>query len=129
MLYTVYSMNNKVKSFTDLVAWKKSHQFALEIYKITKKFPSEEKFGLIDQLRRASISITSNIAEGFSRRTSKEKIRFYYTAFGSLLEIQSQLLISRDLNYFKDTERIFAKSVEIKKLISGLIKSAKTWNY
>ncbi|OGK30991.1 hypothetical protein A3F29_04275 [Candidatus Roizmanbacteria bacterium RIFCSPHIGHO2_12_FULL_33_9] len=122
-------MNNKVKSFTDLVAWKKSHQFALEIYKITKKFPSEEKFGLIDQLRRASISITSNIAEGFSRRTSKEKIRFYYTAFGSLLEIQSQLLISRDLNYFKDTERIFAKSVEIKKLISGLIKSAKTWNY
>lgn len=127
MRYTVYSMSDKVKSFTDLVAWKKSHEFALDIYKITKQFPSDEKYGLIDQLRRASISITSNIAEGFSRRTSKEKIRFYYTAFGSLLEIQSQLLISKDLGFIKDIELIFVKSVEIKKLISGLIKSAATW--
>lgn len=120
-------MNKKIKSFTDLVAWKKSHEFAIEIYKITKQFPNNEKFGLTDQLRRASISITSNIAEGFSRRTSKEKIRFYNTAFGSLLEIQSQLLISKDLGFFKDIGVIFVKSVEIKKLISGLIKSATTW--
>ena len=120
-------MNKKITSFTDLVAWKKSHLFALEIYKITKKFPNEEKYGLVDQLRRASISITSNLAEGFSRKTSKEKIRFYYIAFGSLLEIQSQLLISKDLGYFKDAKNVFIKIIEIKKLISGVIKSAKTW--
>lgn len=120
-------MNKKITSFTDLVVWKKSHLFALEIYKITKKFPKEEKYGLVDQLRRASVSITSNLAEGFSRKTSKEKIRFYYIAFGSLLEIQSQLLISKDLGYLKYANNVFIKIIEIKKLISGVIKSAKTW--
>src|SRR5688572_13115301 len=90
---------NKIKSFTDLVAWQKAHNLTLEIYKITKDFPKEEIFGLTNQLRRAAVSITSNISEGFSRKSSKEKSQFFYLSLGSLTETQSQLLIARDLNY------------------------------
>src|SRR3989339_237566 len=96
----------KIKSFTDLNAWKEGHKLVLEIYQITKNFPKEELFGLIIQLRRAVISYTSNIAEGFSRDSYKDKTRFYSIALGSLTEIQNQLLISRDLNYLSKEEFI-----------------------
>lgn len=88
-----------IKSFTDLNAWKEGHKLVLIIYKTTRLFPSDEKFGLCSQIQRAAISITSNIAEGFSRNSSKEKVQFYYTSLGSLTEIQNQLLIARDLGY------------------------------
>lgn len=89
----------KIKSFTDLNAWKKSHTLLLEIYRITKEFPSDERFGLVDQMRRCIVSVTSNIAEVFSRKTKKEKAQFIYTALGSITELQNQLLIARDLHY------------------------------
>jgi four helix bundle protein len=121
-------MGKKIKSFTDLIVWKKSHQFVLKIYKITKNFPKKEQYGLIDQLRRAAISITSNIAEGFYRRTSIDKSHFYYTSLGSLAEIQNQLILSRDLDYINNNffQEIGKESVEIHKLINGLIKSSST---
>lgn len=84
-----------IKSFTDLDAWKESHKLVLEIYKITRNFPTSEKFGLTNQLQRSAISITSNIAEGFSRQSDKEKVQFYFTAAGTLSELQNQLLVAR----------------------------------
>ena len=119
---------NKIQSFTDLIVWQKAHRFVVEIYKLTKSFPKEERYSLVDQLRRASVSITSNISEGFYRRTSVDKSHFYYISLGSLAEIQNQLIISRDLNYINNElfQILGKKSVEIHKLINGLIKSSST---
>lgn len=89
----------KIQSFTDLYAWQAGHKLVLSIYEVTQKFPKEELFGLTNQLRRAAVSITSNIAEGFSRSSYKEKSQFYSMALGSLTEIQNQLLIAKDIKY------------------------------
>ncbi len=78
----------KIKSFTDLETWRVTHQLVIAIYKIIKTFPSEEKYAPIDQMRRCALSITSNIAEGFSRQSKKEKLQFYYIAKGSLTELK-----------------------------------------
>ena len=117
----------KIKSFTDLVAWKEGHALVLMIYAATKEFPKEEQFALTTQLRRAGVSITSNIAEGFSRNTRKEKIQFYRTAIGSLTEVQNQLLIARDVGYIGKERfaEIFSKTVTVSKLFHGLVKSAE----
>lgn len=116
-----------VSSFTDLVTWKEGHKLVLAIYKLTASFPSEEKFGLTNQLRRAIVSFTSNIAEGFSRNSSKEKVQFYFMAAGSLSEVQNQLLIARDLNYLNHElfDKLLNQIVIASKLVNGLIKSAK----
>ena len=113
---------NKIKSFTDLNAYKEAHKLVLIIYKVTNKFPKEERYGLINQMRRATVSITSNIAEGFSRNTIKDKCQFYTLAQGSLTELQSQLLISRDLSYLtkEDFNQIANQTVIVNKLINGL---------
>lgn len=123
----VYSekQNSKILKFSDLFAWKESHKLVLEIYDITKKFPKKEIFILTSQILRAAISVTSNIAEGFSRKSSKEKIQFYYTAKGSLTEVCNQLMIARDVGYITSEEfNVIWKQTEIAgKLITGLIKS------
>lgn len=118
----------KIKSFTDLNAWKEAHKLVLLIYEITKKFPQEELFGLTNQIRRAVVSITSNIAEGFSRNSYKEKVQFYSVALGSLTEVQNQLLIARDLKYITQEEftKLAELSVIISKLLNGIIKKSKT---
>ena len=115
----------KIQSFTDLNAWKEAHVLVLNIYKETKKFPDDEKFGLTNQMRRSAVSITSNIAEGFSRKGTKEKIQYCYLALGSLTELQNQLVISRDIGYISNTDfKLLAeKSIIVSKLINGLIKS------
>lgn len=116
-----------IKSFTDLDAWKEGHKLVLEIYKITRNFPTSEKFGLTNQLQRSAISITSNIAEGFSRQSDKEKVQFYFTAAGSLSELQNQLLVARDVKYITITafKEIANQTIIVSKLIRGLIKSKK----
>jgi len=120
--------NKRLKSFTDLNAWREGHKLVLEIYKITKRFPNEEQFGLTSQLRRAVISFTSNIAEGFSRNSYKEKLQFYSMALGSLTEIQNQLLVARDIGYItkEEFDKIAEQTVTISKLTNGLIKKSKT---
>lgn len=120
-------MQNKIKSFTDLNAWKEGHKLVLMIYKISNIFPPKEQFGLANQIRRASVSITSNIAEGFSRKSNKEKIQFYYTAQGSLTELQNQLIIAKDVRYIETQKfiKISKQTIIVNKLINGLIKSLK----
>ena len=117
----------KIKSFTDLDAWKEGHKLVLMIYEQTKSFPKEEVFGLISQMRRCVVSITSNIAEGFSRRSFKEKIHFYSVALGSVTELQNQLLVAKDVGFItRDGFRIIAsQSVKVHKIINGLIKSSR----
>lgn len=120
-------MSVKIKSFTDLEAWREGHKLVLQIYRSVEKFPANEKFGLSSQISRAAVSITSNIAEGFSRNSSKEKIQFYYMSLGSLAEVQNQLLIAKDIKILdpSDFDTMAQKSVHVRMLISGLIKSAK----
>jgi len=119
--------NKKIKSFTDLDTWKEGHKLVLMIYKITKNFPSEERFAIINQMRRCVISITSNIAEGFSRQSSKEKIQFYSIARGSNTELQNQLLVAKDVDYLnkEDFNKIAEQSTRVGKLLNGLIKFCK----
>lgn len=117
--------NTPIKSFTDLRVWQEGHLFVLDIYRLTKKFPQDEIFGLISQLRRAAVSFTSNIAEGFSRKTPKDRAQFYTISLGSLTEIQNQLLIARDIGYSKNDEfqKLAEKSVALSKMTNGLIKA------
>jgi len=124
-------MNNgkeKIKNFTDLNAWKEAHALVIMIYKTTKTFPKEEVFGLTSQTRRTAISITSNIAEGFSRQSYKEKVQFYSVAQGSVTELQSQFLVAKDIDYISDSQfkEFSEQSIKTHKIISGLIKSSKS---
>ena len=87
------------KSFHELLAWRKAHQFVLEVYRLTATFPKPETYGLTSQLRRAAVSIPANIAEGFRRRSVAEKARFLNIAEGSIAESDYYLILSRDLGY------------------------------
>jgi four helix bundle protein len=120
--------NSKIKNFTDLITWQEAHALVLEVYQITKRFPKEELFCLVTQMRRSSVSITSNIAEGFGRLSAKEKIRYYSIAHGSLTELQNQLMISKDIGYLNQEkfQELFLKTVLVHKLITGLIKSVSS---
>jgi len=97
-------MENYQYSFEKLDVWKISRVFNVKIYNLTNKFPSHEKFGLVAQIRRAAVSIISNIAEGSSRSSLKEQFRFTEIAYGSALEVYCQMLVSLDLKYITETE-------------------------
>ena len=114
--------NTKIKRFKDLNTWKESHKLVLEIYRITKDFPSEEKYSLVDQMKRCSVSITSHIAEGFSRQGDKEKLQFYFTTKGSLTELENQLIIANDIGYIKKQtfDKLIAQIEISGKLLTGL---------
>ncbi|MEI6528537.1 MAG: four helix bundle protein [bacterium] len=120
-------MSEKIRNFTDLNAWKESHKLVLEIYRITKNFPREEIFGLTSQMRRAAVSVTSNIAEGFGRYSGKEQVQFFYISFGSLTELKNQIIISKDIKYISETEYRHIDDLITcsQKIISGLIKYKK----
>jgi four helix bundle protein len=120
--------DTKIKSFTDLRVWQEGHRLVLMIYKITKTFPKEEVFGLVTQMRRAAISFTSCVAEGFSRQSYKEKLQFYSMALGSLTEIQNQLLVARDIGYVKSEKftELANHAIQVNKMINGLIKKSKS---
>lgn len=122
-------MADKIVSFTDLEAWKQAHAFAVLVYKVTAKFPSSEQFGLTSQLRRASVSVGSNIAEGFSRQSIKEKLQFYSIARGSVVETQSQILLARDIGYLnnEDYQVLTDQAIRAHKLVNGLSSSVKSW--
>ena len=120
----------KIVDFTDLIVWQKAHQLVLAIYRITNKFPSYEKLGLASQMQRAAVSITSNIAEGFARRSKKEKLQFYYMALSSLSELRNQIMISKDLDYITiQTFKLLENQlIEVRKILNGLVKSSNNYN-
>ena len=97
----------------------------LMVYQRTKSFPKEEIFGLTNQVRRAAVSVTSNIAEGFNRKSEKDKMHFYVMAQGSVAEIQNQLLVARDVGYMNkdDFSELADRTVDIHKLLTGLIRA------
>src|SRR4030042_2664980 len=121
----------KITKFTDLVVWQEAHRLVLTIYKATKDFPKEEIYGLTNQMCRAAVSISSNIAEGFGRRTSKDKNNFYTNSLTSLTELQNQLIISKDIEYLEKEsfQKIMEQTVTVHKLINGLIKSTRIKKY
>ncbi|NCN86983.1 four helix bundle protein [archaeon] len=114
-----------MQDFRNLLIWKKSINLCEQIYLVTKNFPKEETYGLTNQIRRASISISSNIAEGCGRKTNKDFCNFLYIASGSLKEIECQLIIAQKLNYIslEILNKLIYETTEIGKMISGFIKS------
>jgi four helix bundle protein len=116
-----------VKTFKDLILWQKSHLLTLEVYKLTSKFPDEEKFSLINQMRRAAYSIPSNIVEGYSRNSRKEFIRFLSISKGSLGELRYFSILAKDLEYISVIQynSVEIKMEEVSKLIHAFIKSLK----
>lgn len=116
-----------IKEFTDLLAWQEGHKLVLMIYKI--KFPKQEMYALSDQIRRAVVSVTSNIAEGFGRQTIKEKVQFYYQAHGSLTETKNQLMIAKDIDYItkEDYANIIDQLGKAHRLLLGLITKTKSY--
>ena len=113
-----------VKSHEDLTVWKMSIDFVTDIYRITKDFPREEIYGLTSQLRRAAVSIPSNIAEGAARHSTKEYIQFLYISLGSIAEVETQLIIAKNLNYIDSNDLL--KNVRfIKGKMINLISSLK----
>ena len=120
-----FMSNSNIRHFTHLIAWQKAHKLARKIYKLTKDFPKDELFGLISQIRRAACSITCNIAEGYGRYHHKDKIKFYYQARGSNMEVQNLLILSHDLDYITDEcfDELKLLVYEGYKLLNGLINS------
>jgi four helix bundle protein len=116
-----------MKTYRDLIVWQKSVHFVTVIYKITKTFPKDEVFGLISQMRRCSVSIPSNIAEGYGRRAKKDYLRFLQIAMGSVYELQTQLEISQNLKYLTSNqlEEIYELSREIERMLSSLINKVR----
>ena len=106
------------KTFRDLIVWQKAHEYALNVYKYTKKFPKEEQFALTSQFRRAAVSIAANIAEGFKKKSNKEKLRLMNVAQASLEECRNYEILSRDLEY-GDTAQLTLLLEEVSRLLTG----------
>ena len=115
----------EVFSYRNLIAYQKSKEVVKRTYQLLKKFPAEERYAMCDQLRRASVSITSNIAEGVNRFSVKDKVHFIEIAFGSLMEVSSQFEIAEDLGYITANDRLSMDELvkEVARLLSGLRNS------
>jgi four helix bundle protein len=115
------------KTFRDLIVWQQAYTLTLEVYKATQQFPKEELYGLTNQIRRATVSITSNIAEGFGRAGSREKDQFYAIAHGSLMEVESQLLIAKGLGYGQKVNytELEVQSTTVSKLLHDIRRANK----
>ena len=116
-----------MESYRDLIVYQKSYELSLQVYQITCKFPPEEKFGLISQMRRCTISIPCNIAEGYRRRGRKEYIQFLHIALGSCSELETLLSLSKDFKMIEDGNYhvLYSLQEEVSKMLSKLIKSLR----
>ena len=114
-----------LKTYRDLKAWQKSYRLCLDLYRITKEFPKEERYGLTAQIRTAAVSIPSNIAEGYGRKTTADYLRSLYIAYGSVCELETQVLLADDLNYVnkEDLKALKDDTEEVERILKALIKS------
>jgi four helix bundle protein len=119
-----------MSNFRNLLVWQKSMSLTTKIYNLTKQFPKEEFFGLTSQIRRSSISIPSNIAEGFGRDSNKEYLRFLNISIGSLFEMQTQLEIAKNIQYLNEEEfnNLYENSREIERMLVSFISKIKERN-
>lgn len=128
MTYKFISAEQRINSYKNLIVWQKAFELSLFIYKITKVFPKEEVYGLVSQMRRCAISIPSNIAEGYCRQRRLEYIQFLQISFASGAELETQLLIAKELRYISISD--FQKSndllQEIMRMLNSLIGKIKT---
>ena len=117
----------KTTSFQQLIVWQKAHCLVLEIYKVTKHFPKEELYGLISQIRRSSVSVAANIAEGYRKRGIADKQRFFNISEGSLDETKYYLILSKDLNYLSSEPftNLYEHAEEVSKLLHGYRNAIK----
>ena len=118
---------SKIEKFEDLIAWQKSKIFVVKVYSVTGEGQFAKDFGLRDQIRRASVSIVSNIAEGFERKGNKEFLQFLFIALGSVAELKTQLIIANELNYISQDKfnELNENCIEIQKIIKGLVSYMK----
>ncbi len=116
-------MENRTKIFEDLIVWQKAHQFVLAVYSTTKSFPKEERYNLTSQFRRAATSIAANITEGYKKKGTKDKLRFFNIAQGSLEECRYYIILSKDLNYINDNQELKNKIEEVNKLLNAYCRS------
>jgi len=114
-----------LKNYKELKVWQKAYRLCLEIYRVTRNFPREEIYGLTSQIRRAAVSVPSNIAEGYGRQTTREYIQSLYIAYGSNCELETQILLSGDLGYIEaqNFERLQREVEDIERMLKRLIKS------
>jgi four helix bundle protein len=114
-----------LKNYKELKVWQKAYRLCLEVYRITKTFPKEERYGLTSQIRRAAVSVPSNIAEGYGRRTAGEYIQALYIAYGSNCELETQILLASDLGFMKreDLEELQKDLGDVERLLKALIRS------
>lgn len=117
----------KIKRFTDLKAWQASRQLVKSTYQLTENFPRSEQFGLTSQMRRAVVSVASNIAEGFRRTSMRDKLHFYVMAHGSLTELENQIILAEDLNFIDHKAFLLLEdlSLETDRLVNGLVKATR----
>ncbi|HRX83926.1 MAG TPA: four helix bundle protein [Phycisphaerae bacterium] len=109
------------QTFRDLIVWQKSITLARDVYTLTQMMPESERFGLTNQIRRAVVSIPSNIAEGNARQTRKDYLRFLVTARGSLAELETQLILARELNFLTDPQPALELLYEVSRMLRALI--------
>lgn len=114
-----------LKNYKELKVWQRSYEVCLDIYRITRDFPKEEIYGLTSQMRRAAVSVPSNIAEGYGRKTTREYVQALYIAYGSNCELETQALLANDLSYMKteDTKKIKQNIEDVERMLKALIKS------
>lgn len=116
-----------IRSWQELTVWKKAHELTLLTYQLTNKFPAQERYGLCSQMRRAAVSVASNVVEGFHRRGVKDSLSFYNISSGSLEELRYQFLLARDLNYISEIEYTQAinSATAVSKLLFAWAKSQR----
>ncbi|WP_158825956.1 four helix bundle protein [Mucilaginibacter lacusdianchii] len=121
-------MQNEYKRFTELNVWIEARKLVADIYVLTKLYPKEEQFGLVNQIRRCAVSIPSNIAEGCGRNHKKDSVQLFFIARGSLYELETQVYLSHDLNYITETafKELLTKLEVVRKLLNGFIRYYNT---